>query len=82
MSGQKLPPSQLTLKQMSRNGKKHRSTDSSALSLDESTCRRKTVTSRVVSSVRRESTTIFGCLGSEEEDAIDIWIQSGYLNCI
>ena len=72
MSGRKLPPSQLTLTQLSSHDKKRRSTDNALLSLDENTCRCKIVTSRVVSSVRRESTALFGRLGTDDEDFIDI----------
>ena len=72
MSEQKLPPSQQSLTQMSCHAKKRRSTDSSVQSFGKTTRRRETVSSRVLSTVRSESTAHFGGLGEDNGDAIDI----------
>ena len=57
---------------MSCHAKKRRSTDSSVQPFGKTTRRRETVSSRVLSTVRSESTAHFGGLGEYNEDAIDI----------
>ena len=57
---------------MSSHDKKRRSTDNALLSLGKNTPRRETVTSRVVSTVSRQSTALFGGFGADDQDAIGI----------
>ena len=78
MSGQKVPPSQLTLTQMSSNVRKRRSADSSQLSLGKNTRRHETVTSSLTSTVRSRSTAHYGGSGTDDQDAIDMLSPSEY----
>ena len=77
MSGRKLPPSQPTLTKMPRDDKKCRIMDDVLLSLIQNIQQCKLLSSRVVSTVRTQSTSLFkdgargaikSCSSSEESD--------------
>ena len=71
MSGQKLPPLQQTLTQMSRHAKKRRYTDAALSLLAQNTHRHELCTSRVVSIVHTQSIAPFGGFAAEDNDVID-----------
>ena len=56
---------------MSRHAKKRRCTDATLSSLAQNTHRHEILSSRVVSTVRRQSTSIFGGIAADNNNAID-----------
>ena len=71
MSGRKLPPSQKILTQMSRHAKKRRCAEATLSSLAENSRTRKLISLHVVSTVSRHSTTLFGDIAADNNNAID-----------